>query len=50
MRVVEYLSRKRQRRRQNVINTERLSTLLRETIVKEPYQPSTRRRTESSIG
>jgi len=48
MRVVDYLARKRQRYRQNVIDTSRLTALLRETVIKEPYQPSTRRKTESS--
>jgi len=45
MRVVTYLARKRQRDRQNVIATARLSTLLRDTVIRPLYKPSAHRST-----
>jgi hypothetical protein len=47
MRIVKYMARKRQRDRQNVISTARLAALLRDTVVRPPYDPSTRRSTEA---
>lgn len=45
VRVTVYLARKRQRDRQNVINTARLSTLLRDNVIRPDYSPANRRKT-----